>query len=56
MQILAGEAYLILLKYKQFKFKSEFLLKLKEDSLAMIQQWSNDIIEIWIEVYAITLS
>jgi hypothetical protein len=56
MQILAGESFLILLKNKEFCFKDKYLVALKDESLKMMKSWSQDILEIWIEVYAITLN
>ena len=37
-------------------FKDEYLIDLKKDALQMVDQWSTDIVEIWIEVYALVLA
>lgn len=56
MQILTGEAFLTLLKAPGFVFVSKFLDLLKSQAIKMLALWNSDILEVWVEVYAITLS
>lgn len=57
MQILTGEAFLSLLKAAdQVQLTERVLMQIKEQAIAMLQQWSADILEIWAEVYSLTLA
>ena len=56
MQILVGEALLTLLKVEGFIFVNKYLHQLKNVALEMLKLWNADIIEIWVEVYAIVLA
>ena len=37
-------------------FTKSVLFKIKDQSLVMLQQWSADILEIWAEVYSLSLA
>jgi hypothetical protein len=52
---LAGEAFLILLSAPDFTFKPEYMELLLKEANKMLQLWSADILEIWVEVYALVL-
>jgi len=56
MQILTGEAFLILLKCEQVLLTERVLIQIKIEAIRMLQQWSADILEIWTEVYTMALS
>jgi hypothetical protein len=56
LQILAGESFLVLLRAQNFEILDRFLVEMKDLSLWMLQQWSADILEVWVEVYAMTLA
>ena len=56
MQILSGEAFQTLLLSPDFHFKTEYLKLLKDKASEMLNQWSSDILEVWTEVFALTLA
>jgi hypothetical protein len=56
LQILAGEAFLTLLKAEGFHFVPQFLDRLRAEAVLMLQLWSSDILEIWTEVYALAIA
>ena len=56
IQILAGEAFVTLMKDKSFKMLTKYLDLLKILSLEMLKLWSADILEIWVDVYALVVS
>ena len=56
MKIIVGEAFLTLLKCDQITIELQYLVKLETISKEMLNNWNSDILEIWIEVYAIVIS
>jgi hypothetical protein len=56
MKIIVGEAFLTLLKCNQITIELQYLIKLDTISKDMLNNWNTDMLEIWIEVYAIVIS
>ena len=56
MCILTGEAFLTLLKSPEFIFVEKYLDLLKIETLKILSLWNFDLLEIWVEVYALVLA